>query len=262
MISGPFYTHRQIYFSSRMLRFLWYLCNCPICTEGRVSPRSSSCATTCYKANRSTYAGNVVLVTESFRQKTIAYFPGEDWRALALVLGDTAYHLRGGYTRLATADSTRTNWPSLVIATEDLAHTTVWYLTQVYTKPQKDWATVDTSHSMHRPILAPCIQKFSTNVESTCTWVGKFHNQNCKCSTLSSCFSNFGGDTRSIARWPIQTRFFLILAYKRIMLLAAWIAYQDIISHAVAFKNLWVSSDCIQFSKRTSVSPLSVKIYP
>jgi len=56
-----------------------------------------------------TDAGDVVLVAESLRQQTVAYFPGEDGRALALVLGDACDHLGRRYARLAAADGTRSN---------------------------------------------------------------------------------------------------------------------------------------------------------
>jgi len=72
-----------------------------------------------------TDAGDVVLVTESFRQETIAYFPGEDRRALAFVLRDAGDHLGCRYAWFTAANCAWTNGTRLVVSTEYLAHAAV-----------------------------------------------------------------------------------------------------------------------------------------
>ena len=82
------------------------------------------------KASKSMYtdAGNVVLVAETLAEQTVAYFPGEDRRTLALVLSDAAHDVRCSHARFTAANRTRSNRPRLVVATQDLTHAAVRHL--------------------------------------------------------------------------------------------------------------------------------------
>ncbi len=53
-----------------------------------------------------THAGHVVVGADSVREEPVPDLPGEDGRALALVLGDALHHVRGGNARLRAADRT------------------------------------------------------------------------------------------------------------------------------------------------------------
>ena len=57
----------------------------------------------------STDAGYVAGGTDAVCQQTVAYFPGEVGRALALVVRDRADDVGGRHARLTATDGSRTN---------------------------------------------------------------------------------------------------------------------------------------------------------
>ena len=62
-----------------------------------------------------TYARNVVVVANTFLQKSIADLPSEDRRAFPLVIGDFVHDRCGSHARLATADRTWFDRTGLVV---------------------------------------------------------------------------------------------------------------------------------------------------
>lgn len=55
-----------------------------------------------------THARNVIGRADSFAQQAVSDFPGEDRRALPLVLRDLAHNFGGGHARFRSAYSPRT----------------------------------------------------------------------------------------------------------------------------------------------------------
>ena len=70
--------------------------------------------------NKKTNRWNRFLITDFLRQEPIAYLPGEDRGALALVVGDLAHDVTRCNARLAPADGPRFNRSRFIVATEYL----------------------------------------------------------------------------------------------------------------------------------------------
>ena len=105
-----------------------------------------------------THARNVVLVTDAFGEKPVPDFPREYRRTFALVLRDLADYLGGSHPRLAAPDGPGADGARLVVAAEDLTHTTVRHL-KTRTAAIR---SVSTTHRLFtkttcRPVaLSPC----------------------------------------------------------------------------------------------------------
>ena len=63
----------------------------------------------------STYTGHVVGIADSLREQPVPDLPGEDARALALVVRHLVHHPGGRHTGLGAANGARLNRPGLVI---------------------------------------------------------------------------------------------------------------------------------------------------
>lgn len=75
-----------------------------------------------------TYAGDVVVGADALRQKSVTDLPRKNRRTLPLVLRDFRDHLWCGDPGLAAAYRSRSYRASLIISTQDLAHTAVGHL--------------------------------------------------------------------------------------------------------------------------------------
>lgn len=75
-----------------------------------------------------THAGNVVLVANTLLQKTVPDFPGEDGRALALIVGDPVDDTGCRHSGLAPANRLRSDRAGFVVPAEDFADATVGHL--------------------------------------------------------------------------------------------------------------------------------------
>lgn len=75
-----------------------------------------------------TYTGDVVVGADALRQKSVTDLPRKNRRALPLVLRDFGDHLWCGDPGLAAAYCSRSDRASLIISTQDLAHTAVGHL--------------------------------------------------------------------------------------------------------------------------------------
>ena len=68
-----------------------------------------------YKLCAITYTWDGVVVTNAFREETVADFPSENRRAFAFVVGNFGDDARSGYSRLRAANGPRFNRSGLVI---------------------------------------------------------------------------------------------------------------------------------------------------
>lgn len=64
---------------------------------------------------RITYGRNVVIVTDALRKQSVTDLPGEDRRALTLVIGNLVNHIGRRHARLRAADRTRPDRARFVV---------------------------------------------------------------------------------------------------------------------------------------------------
>lgn len=75
-----------------------------------------------------TYTGYIVVGADPLRQQSVADLPGENRRALPLVLRYLPHHLWSCYPRLAASDRSRSYGASLIVSAKDLTHAPVGHL--------------------------------------------------------------------------------------------------------------------------------------